>query len=141
MNTRTRIAVAGNVFAPALAEVVAAGYAVTRTAQSAEWQARREGIELSADDPLSLLGLVRLYEARGKDWLPTDQEVDQLLELDAKGAVEDSRERVDVWEVAGAVHLLCITSSGDPVELSEIEAQAFASRLAAAIEAAKANDA
>lgn len=38
-------------------------------------------------------------------------------------------ERADVWAAEGAVHTICISASGDPVELNETEAQAFAERL------------
>lgn len=137
MNTSVRIVAAGNTLAPALAEVVAAGYKVVVSANSTEWQANRGEVMLSADDPLSLLGLVRLYEARGKDWLPTDQEVEALLALDAVPEKQAFSERADVWEDSGTVHVLCVTSRGDPVELSESEASAFADQLALAIKAAQ----
>lgn len=42
-------------------------------------------------------------------------------------------ERTDVWATDGAVHVLCISASGDPVELGETEAKAFAKRLQQAI--------
>ena len=32
------------------------------------WGAEKEGAELSADDPVALLGLVTLWEARGASW-------------------------------------------------------------------------
>jgi hypothetical protein len=33
----------------------------------------------TADDPVALLGLIRMVELRTWDWLPTDEEVDQTL--------------------------------------------------------------
>jgi hypothetical protein len=138
MNTPvTRIASAGNVLAPALAEVVAAGYRVEVSLDGSEWQAIGPQANLTATDPLSLLGLVRLFEARGGEWRPTDQEVESLLVLNTQGGRAKVAERVDVWEESGAVHVLCVTPEGDPVELAEHEARAFAARLAKAIEAAR----
>lgn len=50
-----------------------------------------------------------------------------------KGAAE----RADVWAAEGAVHMLCISAYGDPVELSDAEAQAFSEQLQLAITEAK----
>ena len=132
MGTSPRIAAAGNVLAPALAEIVAAGYIVT--ADGSQWEASSKAVTLVAPDPLSLLGLVKLYDARGSNWAPSGSEVEALLALD--GQAREFSERADVWAGDGAVHLLCVTSEGDPVELTEHEARAFAGRLAEAIKAA-----
>jgi hypothetical protein len=100
MNNTTRIVAAGNTLAPALAEVVAAGYKVIRPEACTEWQATRGEVVLIADDPLMLLGLVRLYEARGENWPPSDQEVEAFLALDACGA-ESVKESVAAHSTTG----------------------------------------
>ncbi|PHV40728.1 hypothetical protein CSQ95_03850 [Janthinobacterium sp. BJB304] len=59
------------------------GYAVTRdkTAEQ-QYQAEDDACIFVADDPLTLLGLVKIYEERGADWQPSDEEVQRLLLLD-----------------------------------------------------------
>ncbi len=45
--------------------------------------------------------------------------------------------RSDVWVAEGAVHMLCITAWGDPVELNTEEARQFAAQLNSVISAAE----
>ncbi len=42
-------------------------------------------------------------------------------------------ERTSVWAADGAVHMVCVSAFGDPVELSKREAQLFAEKLKLAI--------
>ena len=135
MNDRVVIATAGNVLPAALASLRALGYVVTVAEDGQLCRAEKENVALVAEDPLLLLGLVKLYELKGREWRPSDAEVEAYLTFDeASNSVQ--HERADVWEEQGAVHMLCATAHGDPVELSETEAQEFASRLAGAIEKA-----
>ena len=80
-----RLAAASNTRAPALAVLHRLGYDVTRIASEfggEHWlQARRGNSTLIADDTLSLLGLTSIEEHRGKNWQPTNAEVDALLTL------------------------------------------------------------
>jgi hypothetical protein len=89
MAERLNISVAGNVFAPALAEVSAMGFRVTPTeASDGEHAYRAESSEITliAPDTLQLLGLAVLASRRGRNATrPTDSEVDAMLRLD--GAV------------------------------------------------------
>lgn len=83
MQHKIRIAAAGNTLAPALGILQKLGYAVTRD-KSAEqqYQAEDDICIFVADDPVTLLGLVKIYEERGADWQPSDEEVQRLLLLD-----------------------------------------------------------
>lgn len=83
MQHKIRIAAAGNTLAPALGVLHNLGYAVTRdnTAEQ-QYQAEDDTCIFVADDPLALLGLVKIYEERGADWQPSDEEVQRLLLLD-----------------------------------------------------------
>ncbi|PHV32791.1 hypothetical protein CSQ94_15655 [Janthinobacterium sp. BJB312] len=83
MQHKIRIAAAGNTLAPALGVLHKLGYAVTRdkTAEQ-QYQAEDDTCIFVADDPLTLLGLVKIYEERGADWQPSDEEVQRLLLLD-----------------------------------------------------------
>ncbi len=82
MNERITIAAAGNTLAPALAVIRGMGYQVTLEAGGDALYVAERGIcALKAEDPLTLLGLVKLYEVRGRNWKPTDAEVSALLAL------------------------------------------------------------
>lgn len=76
------IAAAGNTLAPALAVLIERGFDVVRLDSDPELlEARKAGYRLVGEDPLILLGLVALVEARGANWQPSDKEVDALLAL------------------------------------------------------------
>lgn len=83
MTNRMRLVAAGNTLAPALSVLLKLGYTVTREASGEQqYRAEDETCIVSADDPLTLLGLVKLYEMRGVDWQPTDEEVQRFLLLE-----------------------------------------------------------
>jgi hypothetical protein len=48
-------------------------------AETSSWIAEDAGCRYIADDLLSLLGLVALYEARGPDWQASDEQIDRFL--------------------------------------------------------------
>jgi hypothetical protein len=82
MNRRITLAAAGNTLAPALAVLRELGYAVSRhESEERLLRAENQTCVFLADDPLLLLGLVKLYEVRGEKWRPSDAEVDDLLGL------------------------------------------------------------
>lgn len=83
MVNRIRLTATGNTLAPALSVLRKLGYTVTRdTSGERQYFAENATCMFSADDPLSLLGLVRIYEVRGADWQPIDEEVHRLLLLE-----------------------------------------------------------
>ena len=87
MNTRTKIAAAGNTSAPALAVLRQLGYTVTREATGQRlFRAENQQCSLIAEDPLLLLGLAKLFEVRGGNWKPNDAEIAELLALDRDDA-------------------------------------------------------
>jgi len=87
MKSRTAITAAGNTLAPALASLKALGYQVSRDpAGQRLYRADNAECSLAAEDPLSLLGLVKLYEVRGADWHPTDAEVSAFLGMEGQDA-------------------------------------------------------
>jgi hypothetical protein len=135
MNDQVVIAAAGNVLPAALESLRALGYSVSVTESGGLCKAQKGNVSLIAEEPLMLLGLVKLYEVRGAQWHPSEEEQNRFLSFEA-GNPQSKPERVDVWEERGAVHVLCVSSHGDPVELSEEEASEFASRLGKAIECA-----
>ena len=83
MMERTDISEAGNTLAPALAVLRGMGYDVKRESGNDGWYAAISSrCSLRAEDPLALLGLAKLYEARGAKWQPSDEEVSALLALE-----------------------------------------------------------
>jgi hypothetical protein len=90
-------------------------------------------LKFIAEDPLVLLGLIRVHELRGDKWYPSEAEVQALRALDANPAASRTSERADVWEEQGAIVIKRVTAYGDPVEPGEEEAREFACRLDEAI--------
>lgn len=83
MTTRIQIVATGNTLAPALSILRKLGYTVTReTVGERQYSAQNETCVFFAEDPLTLLGLVKIYEVRGPDWQPSDEEVQRLLLLE-----------------------------------------------------------
>jgi hypothetical protein len=76
---------AGNVLVPAYLALVAKGYRVTcsktgRRDDPEEWTATKGAARFVAEDPLSLLGLVAMREARGRAWKASDEEIDAFFD-------------------------------------------------------------
>ncbi len=79
---KVKIASAANTIVPAYLALLAKGYLVTRIGASEHeetWQALKGGDEFISEDPVSLLGLVVLYEVRGMDWKADDAEIDTFV--------------------------------------------------------------
>jgi hypothetical protein len=80
-----RIASAANTVIPAVRALETLGYAVARRDSGREpphdewWTAAGPLGEFVAEDPVTLLGLVAMRDARGPDWKPTDAEIDDFM--------------------------------------------------------------
>ena len=86
MNERIEITSAGNAAAPAFALLKQLGFQVTHVRDASgrctEWlQAERHDCVLRAEDPLALLGLVKLLECKGGQWRSSQQEIDEFLDF------------------------------------------------------------
>jgi hypothetical protein len=68
------ITVAGNTLVPAILVLEQLGFTLTITASTCHASRGDEGY--SADDPETVLGLVKLIECRSWDWHPSDAEID-----------------------------------------------------------------
>lgn len=78
----TTLCAAGNAVVPAYVALKSKGYAVAPAhgGQNGEtWCAEKEGMRFLADDLITLLGLVSMYEIRGERWRATDDEVEAFL--------------------------------------------------------------
>ena len=76
-----RVAMAGNVLAPAYSVLLRKGYAVERHPDMEGWcLASKNGYSFLAESPLELLGLIAMVEARGDAWQASDKEVDDFIQ-------------------------------------------------------------
>jgi len=132
MSNRTVIGTAGNVLSASLATLRSLGYAVKHI-DNGLCMAENETNTFIGEDALCLLGLVKLHQERGSAWRPTDTEVDACLKFEREQTIATYGERAEVWEAQGTVHVLCVTSLGDPIEMIADEAREFAAKLAKAI--------
>lgn len=73
-----RIAQAGNTVVPAILAVESLGFAVEVTGAGA--YARRDQAEFAAEDPVALLGLIRLVALRSWDWAARDEQLHEVLQ-------------------------------------------------------------
>jgi len=79
------ISSAGNTDVPAILVLESFGFVVTSeivvSTSEMLWTARSDEHELTANSPLELLGLARLIDVRGEDWLASDEEIEHYLSL------------------------------------------------------------
>ena len=76
-----KIMAAANTMVPAILSLEQMGFAVSvrKTASGQTFVATRAEDTYSADDPVTLLGLVKLIEMRSWKWKPTDAQIDATL--------------------------------------------------------------
>lgn len=86
---KLRVTNAGNTLAPSYALLRQLGFQVTHVkdanGQPTGWvRAENQYCVLTAEDPVALLGLVKLVEGRKGSWRPTGAEVDDFLGFQAE---------------------------------------------------------
>jgi hypothetical protein len=84
MDSKAVIANAANVIVPAYLALQQKGYSVScgnsSTADGEEvWCAENFSHRFIAEDPVTLLGLVAIYETRGEEWKASDEEIEEFL--------------------------------------------------------------
>lgn len=72
-----RIVHAANTLVPALLALESLGFAIEAVGSNV--YARRGQEEYQAEDPVALLGLIRLIELRTWDWSASDMQIDEML--------------------------------------------------------------
>ena len=73
-----RIAQAGNTVVPAILALEEMGMVIDVRADQVI--ASSPAVQFIADDPVAVLGLVRLLELRGADWMATDEDIAAAFE-------------------------------------------------------------
>ncbi len=81
---KSTLANAGNVIIPAYLALLERGFTVLqdpvmKTGSAACWVAEDSGHRFVAEDLVTLLGLVALYEIRGREWRASDEQIDRFL--------------------------------------------------------------
>lgn len=76
-----KIAAAGNTVVPALLVLSGLGFDVTvRTSSEGQWVVAVRGEEeFVADDPVTVLGLIKLVEVRTWNWRASDADIEAAL--------------------------------------------------------------
>ena len=74
------ITAAANTVVPAILVLEQLGFTLRVENNGELLVATRQGETYSAEDPVTVLGLVKLIEVRGAEWKPTDAQVDATLE-------------------------------------------------------------
>jgi hypothetical protein len=69
----------GNTVVPAILLIRQLGYTFTYDKQKGYCFASKDGNVFGAEDPLLVLGLIKLYEMKGENWMATDEEIDEVL--------------------------------------------------------------
>ena len=75
---------AGNTIVPAYLALLQRGLSVHRepsavTDSGTLWVAEVAGHQFVAEDPVTLLGLVAMYETRGPEWQASDDEIESFI--------------------------------------------------------------
>lgn len=76
---KNKIAAMGNTVVPALLTLEHLGFTVQAPEGSDLWVASRGDEEFVANDPVTVLGLVKLIEARSWNWNASDGDIEAVL--------------------------------------------------------------
>jgi hypothetical protein len=84
--TYVNLSAAGNIVVPAYLALLAKGYVVScqRADHSEMWIAEGANGRFTADNPITLLGVVGIAETRGENWRASDSEIDAFLKKSAE---------------------------------------------------------
>lgn len=70
---------AGNTVIPAILLIRHMGYTFAYDKEKAHCLASKDGNSFGAEDPLMVLGLIKLFEMKGENWKAPDDEIDEVL--------------------------------------------------------------
>ena len=74
------LAAAGNVVIPAILTLKQLGYTVEIGAESDNQAiiAKKDGYSFYANDPITVLGLIKIFETRGEEWMASGEEIESV---------------------------------------------------------------
>ncbi len=70
---------AGNTVVPAILLIRQMGYTVTIDSSKGGCLAEKDGNSFEAEDPVMVLGLIKLFEIKGENWMASDEEIEKVL--------------------------------------------------------------
>jgi hypothetical protein len=70
-----RLASAGNVIIPAIKTIGELGYKYSIEKEGDLCSAEKDGNTFVAEDPIAVLGLIKMYEVQGNQWQVSDEEI------------------------------------------------------------------
>ena len=70
---------AGNTVVPAILLIRQMGYTFTFDKEKSHCLAEKDGISFGAEDPVMVLGLIKLFEMKGENWRASDDEIEKVL--------------------------------------------------------------
>lgn len=70
---------AGNTVVPTILLIRQLGYSLTIDKQKGLFRAGNGGNSFEAEDPLMVLGLIKLIEMKGDNWKASDKEIEDIL--------------------------------------------------------------
>ncbi len=70
---------AGNTVIPAILVIRQMGYTFTYDKENSHCLASKDGNTFGAEDALSVLGLIKLFEMKGENWRASNDEIDKIL--------------------------------------------------------------
>jgi hypothetical protein len=69
----------GNTVVPAILLIRQMGYTFTWDKKKGYCHASKNGDTFGAEDPLFILGLIKLFEMKGENWKATDGEIEEIM--------------------------------------------------------------
>ncbi len=70
---------AGNTVIPAILLIRQMGYTLKINKGKSYCIAKKDDNSFSGEDPLIILGLIKLYEMKGENWMASDNEIEKVL--------------------------------------------------------------
>ncbi len=70
---------AGNTVIPAILLIRQMGYTFTYDKEKGHCLALKDEHSFGADDPLMVLGLIKLFEMKGENWMASDNDINEVL--------------------------------------------------------------
>ena len=70
---------AGNTVVPAILLIRKMGYTFSANNEKGSCQAEKDGNVFGGDDPVIVLGLIKLFEMKGENWMASDEEIEEVL--------------------------------------------------------------
>jgi hypothetical protein len=79
MEEQIHLVAAGNTVVTAILLIRQMGYNVLVDKEKGRCSAEKDGNSFIADDPVMVLGLIKLFEMKGENWRASDDEIEEVM--------------------------------------------------------------